>query len=182
VAGRRAGAGLALAAIALSAAACGTTTTVTTTVTQTVTTTLTTTSSAAPGPCYGGQLAGTFNLVPGSGAAGQISYLLTLTNISHTACTVEGLPKDVTLEDASNQSLPTQVVGTPSTTVVTLQPGDSATATARFSPSVSSSGSSCEPKVRQLSINPGVGTVEAPVKPQTTVCDGLLNFDAYAKS
>lgn len=178
--GARVGAGLAVAAVALSAAGCsiGGTKTVTTTVTRTVTTSTT----AAAAPCLGGSLVGTFNVVPGSAAAGQISYLLTLTNISRTACTVSGLPS-ATVEDASNKTLPTQVTGSPSATVVTLQPGDSATATARFSPDLTASnqGGTCQPKAHQLSVNPGVGTVEMRVKPETSVCDGTLNFTPYAK-
>jgi hypothetical protein len=185
VAGRRAGAGLALAAIALSAAGCGlggSTTTVTTTVTQTLTVTTTVTQGSAATPCYGGQLVGTFNEVPGSAAAGQISYRLTLKNTSQTACTLTGLPAGVTLEDVNKSSLPTQVVGSPSGTVVTLQPGDSATATARFSPDVSSSqNGTCQPKAYRIEVNPGLGTTEMDVKPPTSVCDGTLNFTAYAK-
>jgi hypothetical protein len=186
VAGRRAGAGLALAAVTLSAAGCGLgggTKTVTSTVTRTVTTTRTVTqSSAPPSPCLGGQLAGTFNVVPGSAGAGHISYLLTLKNSSQTACTLTGLPNVVTLEDKNKSSLPTQVAGSPSATVVTLQPGDSATAMARFSPDVPSSQSgTCQPKAYRIEVNPGVGITEMDVKPPTSVCDGVLNFDTYAK-
>ena len=183
MAGRRAGAGLALAAIALSAAGCfgGSTTTVTTTVTQTDTVTTTITHSAAPTPCYGGQLVGTFNLVPGSQGAGQVSYLLTLKNTSQTACTVTGLPAGVTLEDVNKTSLPTQVTGSPSSTVVTLQPGDSATATARFSPDVTSQNGKCQPKAYRIEVNPGAGITEMDVKPPESVCDGTLNFTVYAK-
>src|SRR3954451_16796139 len=42
--------------------------------------------------CGGAQLAGQFRVVTGSGAAGSISYRLTLRNTSATRCTVTGLP------------------------------------------------------------------------------------------
>src|SRR5262249_33443985 len=107
---------------------------------------------------------------------------LTLTNISQKACTLAGLAYGVMLEDAKNKGLPTHVKGNASAAPVTLEPGDSATATARFSPDVPKSpGGKCEPNARQLSLNPGAGTVEAPVKPSTSVCDGTLHFGAFEK-
>jgi hypothetical protein len=195
VAGRRAGAGLALAAIALSAAGCGiggSTKTVTVvhvrthTVTATVTTTRTVTqSSGSVGACTGAQLSGSFSAVPGSGAAGQIAYALTLTNTSGVACTLSGLPV-ATLLNASGSSLPTKVTGSPHAPLLNLEPGDAAKATARFSPSVPGTGDSqsgaCQPKAYTLQVTPnGGGTVDAPIKPPTSVCErGTLNFSVYA--
>jgi len=189
VAGRRAGAALALAAIALSAAGCGiggSTKTVTQTVTRTVTTTRTVTQpSGSVTGCTGSELSGTFAYAPGSQGAGHIAYTLTLTNTSQTSCTIDGLPAAVLL-DASGSPLPTHVTGTEGGPLVNLVPGASAKSTARFSPDVPGSGDSqsgaCQPKAYTLQVTPnGGGTVDAPVKPPTSVCErGSLDFDVYA--
>jgi hypothetical protein len=200
VAGRRAGAGLALAAIALSAAGCGIggstktvtvvrvhthTITVTTTVTQSSSTT---TSQAAPATCTGSQLSGNFQAVGGSGAAGQISYELKLTNTSQTRCSVTGVPQ-VQLLDAKKAALPTHVVGPHSDMLVTpvlMAPGVSATAQARFSSSVPGKGDAksgpCQPEAWYLRVSPGGGgTVDTDIAPPTSVCErGTLNFSVYA--
>jgi hypothetical protein len=196
VARRRAGAGLALAAVALSAAGCGfggSTTTVTVrvihtrTVTVAVTTTVgATTTSAATPACTGAQLSGTFKEAAGGGGAGQIEYILTLTNPSSTACTVSSPPKAVLL-DSSGSHLPTHVTpvyGTGPT--VSLAAGGSAKATVRFSPDVPGTGDSqsgaCQPKAYTLQIAPtGGGTVDAPIKPPTSVCErGTLSFEPFS--
>ena len=196
MAGRRAGAGLALAALALSAAGCGlggstTTLTSTLTVTRTVTTTRTVTEpSGSASDCTAGQLLGTFTLVPGSGAAGQISYALKLTNTSGSSCALSGLPK-AQLLSASGSTLPTNVVRATVVQpirVVTLTPGAATVVHARFSPSVPGSGDSqsgaCQPKAYTLEVTPnGGGTVDAPIKPPTSVCErGTLNFSVYGVS
>ena len=135
--------------------------------------------------CTGSQLSGTFTVVPGSGGAGQISYALTVTNTSQRACKLVG-PPDVTLLDVNGSALPTRagsagVMGPPPT----LQPGSSAKATARFSPSVPGSGDSktgdCQPKAYTLRVTPdGGGTVDAPITPPTSVCGrGALGFSSY---
>jgi hypothetical protein len=194
VAGRRTGAGLALAAVALSAAGCGIggstkTVTVIRTHTRTVTTTVTTTvaattTSAAISACIGVQLSGTFKEAPGGSGAGQIEYVLTLTNTSGTKCTISGLPTAVLL-DASGVALPTKVTGTAISPLVALATGASAHATARFSPDVPGKGDSqsgtCQPKAYTLRVTPnGGGTVDAPIKPPTSVCErGTLNFSVY---
>jgi hypothetical protein len=182
VAGRRAGAGLALAAIALSAAGCGiggSTKTVTVTRTHTVATTVTlTTTSAAASACTGDQLSGTFAEAPGGGGAGQIEYTLTLTNTSSTSCTLH--VQSATLLDAGGSSLPTHTSGALPGGL--LAPGASAAATARFSPDVPGTGDSqsgtCQPKAYTLQLTPaGGGTVAAPIKPATSVCErGSLTF------
>src|SRR5690242_14122505 len=96
MAGRRVGTGLVLATLGLTAAGCGlgSTKTVTATEARTVTTTktVTTTGSASSAkPCTGGQLAGSFVLVPGSAGAGQIVYGLTLKNRSSSPCSLRGI-------------------------------------------------------------------------------------------
>jgi hypothetical protein len=155
-------------------------------VTTTVTTTVsaTTTTSAAMSACTGTQLLGTFTEAPGGGGAGQIEYILTLTNTSSATCTINGLPA-VVLLDKSGGPLPTKVTGTAISPLVAIAPGHSATATARFSPDVPGKGDSqsgaCQPKAYTLRVTPnGGGTVNAPIKPPTSVCErGTLNFSVY---
>jgi hypothetical protein len=200
VAGRRAGAGLALAAVALSAAGCGLggstktvtvvrTHTVTVTVTRTITTTPTVPSDGGPAAaCVGSQLSGSFIVVAGSQGAGQISYVLKLTNISQDSCFVSGLP-DAQLLTAKTAPLPTNVVaaGSSSGPKVVVAPGTSAVADARFSPSVPGQGDSqsgnCQPRAAKLGVSPdgGGATVYAPITPPTSVCErGTLNFNVYS--
>jgi hypothetical protein len=188
VAGRRAAAGLVVAAVGLTAAGCGLSSTKTVTLhahTVTTTVTVTTTSSAASAtPCTGEQLSGTFVLVPGSAGAGQIEYALTLTNTSHTACYVRGVPK-ATLLNASAAALPTHVTpaGGGAPTRVMLEAGASAVAHARFSPDVPGPGDSqsgeCQPQAHTLQVSPnGGGVTDAAIKPSTSVCErGTLNFE-----
>lgn len=154
----------------------------TVTVTHTVTTTPSTARAAA---CTGDQLSGTFAAVPGSAGAGQIEYGLTLINTSQKPCFVSGLPQ-VQLLDATGASLPTHVVaaqpGTATAALITLAPGASAAASARFSPDVSGQGDAqsgaCQPTAHTLRVSPnGGGTVDAPIKPPTSVCEqGRLSF------
>jgi hypothetical protein len=180
-------------------AACGATKTVTVTQTQTVTKTVTeTTTTHAPATaaaCSGGVLGGSFSEVPGSGAAGSITYALTLTNTSSTACSVSGIPK-LQLVDAQGGAVPTTVSaaqpGQPTAAKIVLQPGDSATADARFSPDVPGPGEpqtqpspgqpqACEPTAHQLQVTVGVDSVTVPVSPPTPVCShGALRMSPLA--
>jgi hypothetical protein len=189
MAGRRVAAGLVLAALGLTAAGCGlgSTKTVTVSRAQTVTTTVTVTttgSGTSVSQCTGQQLSGTFVLVPGSAGAGQIEYALTLTNTSHDACYVRGIPR-ATLLGASAAALPTHVkaAGGGAAIRVVLQPGASAAAHARFSPDVPGQGDSqsgpCQPQAHTLQVSPnGGGVTDASIKPSTSVCEqGTLNFE-----
>jgi len=190
VAGRRAAAGLVFAAVALTTAGClgGGTKTVTVTRTQTVTSTktVTTTGSVAGAkPCSGGQLAGTFTLVPNSAGAGQIAYALTLKNSSQSPCLVRGVPQ-ATLLGATGAALPTHVraAGGGKRPIV-LPPGASAVAQARFSPDVAGDGDSqtgaCQPLAHTLQVTTvGGGVTVAPIRPPTSVCQqGTLNFAPF---
>jgi len=189
--GRRAGTGLVLAALGLSTAGCGLggTKTVTVTQTHTVTTTrtVTTTASASSAKlCAGNQLAGTFALVPGSAGAGQIVYSLTLKNRSSRPCSLRGIPQGVLL-GVTGGPLPTSVrpAGTGGVKRVVLQPGASAVAQARFSPTVAGQGDSqsgtCQPVAHTFQVTTaGGGVTDAAIKPPTSVCErGSLNFDAF---
>lgn len=185
---------LALVLLGVAVAGCGgtKTTTVTQTVTKTVTkttpTTSTSTSTSAAAACSGADLSGSFADVPGSAGAGQISYKLTLTNASSTACFVSGIP-DLQLLDAQGGALPTSVSpaqpGQGTAAKIVLQPGGSAAAEARFSPDVPGQGEQqtgqCEPTSHELKVTVGGGSVNVPVTPPTSVCEhGSLSMSLLA--
>jgi hypothetical protein len=140
--------------------------------------------------CAGGQLAGRFAVIPGSPGAGNISYKLTLKNTSATACTVTGLPQGQLL-GKTKRTLPTHIraarPGQLTAILVTLVPGGSTYATARFSPDVPGPGEqtpgACEPTSYWFRVSArGGGTTTVKVMPPTPVCEhGTLSFSAYSK-
>lgn len=139
--------------------------------------------------CAGNQLRGTFAVVPGSAGAGNIVYKLTLKNVSKTPCTLTGLPQGQLLGRTHNP-LPTHVhaanPGALTAVLVTLLPGQSTFATARFSPDVNGVGDAqsrrCQPVSYWFRVRAeGGGTTVVPVKPPTSVCErGTLSFTAYS--
>ena len=183
---------LALALLGV-AAGCGGTKTVTETATVVQTTTVrvtteqTTTPSAAANACTGDAMSGSFAGIPGSAGAGQISYKLTVKNASPVACFVSGLP-NAQLLGLGGADLPTNVTaaqpGTATAARIVLQPGDSASATARFSPDVNGVGDNtngtCQPKASTLRVALGGAPLDAPISPPTSVCEqGSLHFSLY---
>jgi hypothetical protein len=180
---------------ALVIAGCGATKTVTVvqTTTRTVTTTKTVTApaAAAASPCAASDLGGTFRGVLGSAGAGQISYALVVKNTSSSPCFVSGLPV-VQLVGTDGSDLPTKVSaaqpGATTAVKVSLAPGESARAEARFSPDVPGVGETqtgpCEPKAAQLRVTaPGGGTFDVPIVPPTSVCEhGSLRFEVYSSA
>jgi Domain of unknown function (DUF4232) len=190
---RRTAAAAGAAALAIAAAGCGGTRSVTVTTTRVVTTTrtVTQTTPSAAGACAASALGGAFKGVPGSAGAGQISYALTLSNASSSACFATGLPV-VQLLDARGNPLPTHVSpahpGQQAAVKVTLVPGASAKAEARFSPDVPGPGEQhpgrCEPIAVQLRVTAtGGGTLDVPVTPPTSVCEhGSLRFDVLTSA
>jgi Domain of unknown function (DUF4232) len=139
--------------------------------------------------CTGGQLSGTFKVVPNSAGAGNIVYKLTLTNHSARTCAVTGLPM-VHLYGRTGKPLPTKVIpvfrGGLTAVLVRLTPGGSAKATARFSPDVPGPGepvtaARCEPVAYSLRVAArGGGVTKVAIKPPTPVCEhGTLQFSAY---
>ena len=145
----------------------------------------------ATGRCAGAQLAGTFKVVPGSAGAGNIVYALTLKNVSKSTCRVTGLPAGRLLGKTGKQ-LPTHVVpafkGALAAVLVTLAPGRSTRATARFSPDVPgtgepTSGRQCEPTAYWFRVTgQGGGTTKVGLRPATPVCEhGQLQFSAYGR-
>jgi hypothetical protein len=183
---------LALALLGV-AAGCGGTKTVTETATVVQTTTVrvttheTTTSSSAANACTGDAMTGSFAAIRGSEGAGQIEYKLTVKNASPVACFVSGLP-NVQLLSQGGVDLPTKVIalqaGTGTAARIALQPGDSASATARFSPDVNGTGDQtngpCQPKASTLRVALGGAPLDAPISPPTSVCEqGTLQFSLY---
>jgi hypothetical protein len=142
-------------------------------------------SAAATAPCKGGDLAGSFRVVPDSPGAGGISYTLLLKNVSHAACFVSGLPTMQLLDKHGNR-IPTDAMALHPGSLVTaasLAPGTSAKATARFSPDVPGVGEQhpgrCEPVASKLRVTPssGHGSVVVPIQPATSVCEhGRMTF------
>jgi hypothetical protein len=174
------------------AAGCGFTTssskTETVTVTQTVTHTVTapgdsgggtTTTASGPSACSADDLKATFQVLQGSAGAGNIVYTLHVTNTSSSACTISGIPTTQLL-DANGGQLETH--GTPNgaatAVLVTLQPGDSASAQARFSPDVDPCGTIYATTLR---FSPaGGGTLDVRVDPRTRVCNhGAMQWDPF---
>jgi uncharacterized protein DUF4232 len=171
---------LGCAGAALVAAGCGLTAsktkTVTATHTVTVTHTVTTTSTSGGNFCTGSDLTATFDVLEGSAGAGNIVYTLTLKNTSQEDCAVTGMPQ-VQLLDANGAELPTHVLpsGTGTAVYTLLHPGDTARATARFSPDVDPCGKT---PAATLRVTPnGGGTIDAAISPATRVCqDGSMQW------
>ena len=147
-------------------------------------------ANTAATSCVGKQLAGSFQVVRGSAGAGNIVYKLTLTNASVTPCTVTGLPSGQLLGRLHNP-LATHIraanPGALTAVLVTLLPGETTFATARFSPDVPGPGEGrigrCEPLAYWFRVRAqGGGVTTVPVKPATSVCEhGTLSFTAYGK-
>jgi hypothetical protein len=130
-------------------------------------------------PCTAAQLSGTFKVVPNSAGAWNIVYALRVKNSSSHTCFVSGTP-EATLLDKRGRKLPTHTrpaqPGMGTAVLVTLAPGKTAKATARFSPDVPGTGEQtigqCEPKSYWLRVTPnGGGTFRAPIEPPTPVCE-----------
>jgi hypothetical protein len=148
-------------------------------------------SVALTQPCAGGDLSGSFAVVPGSAGAGNIVYALRLTNVSTRTCFVSGIP-GLRLLARSGAALPTHVrpaqPGALTAVLVRLAPHGTARATARFSPDVPgpgepTAGRRCEPTAYSLRVTPnGGGTLRVRVLPPTPVCEhGTLTFRALSR-
>ncbi len=142
-------------------------------------------ATAAAGPaivpaCKGADLTGSFLVVPGSAGAGNVLYTVRLRNRSSRACFVSGIPL-LRLLDRNGHALPTHVrpahPGQLTAVRVVLPPGGYAAATARFSPDVPGPGEghpgACEPRAYSLRVSPqpGGGSLVAPGRPPTPVCE-----------
>jgi hypothetical protein len=103
-------------------------------------------------------LSASFRVVPGSAGAGHIEGLATLTNTSAATCTTSGY-MGMQLLGTGDTPLPTHVVRAPgSEPVITLAPGQSASALGRLSPDVPGPGDSpsgtCQPVAHATEITP----------------------------
>ena len=132
---------------------------------------------------------GSFVGVPGSAGAGSITYRLRVHNRSATVCFVSGLPR-VQLLGAQGRALPTKVrparPGSATAAMIQLEPGETATADARFSPDVPGvgepvAGRQCEPRASRLRVWPGgAGSTTVAIRPATPVCEhGTLSFSLW---
>lgn len=152
----------------------------------------TTALAADTPPCKGSQLAGSFKVVPGSAGAGNIVYALRLRNTSTSECSVTGLPQGRLL-GKTGKALPTHIhAAFPpglAAILVRLKPGQTAKATARFSPDVPGTGEpvagrQCEPTAYSFRVTAdGGGTTTVKLSPVTPVCShGAMQFSAYGRA
>lgn len=134
-------------------------------------------ASTAPG-CTARQIHASFDYVPGSAAAGHVTYIVKLVNRG-TPCTISGRP-GLRLYDGRGRPLPTHAFpdhpGTGTAVLVTIRTGHSARANARFSPDVPGpgEGNPCERAAVHVHVtlpSPAQGAVIGPVKPRTPVCE-----------
>jgi uncharacterized protein DUF4232 len=134
-------------------------------------------------PCTGADLHGTFTFMPGSQGAGNLTYVLRLRNASAKTCVLAVLPDKhlpaLRLLNAKGAKLPTNAAPSrPKEPVlaISLAPGKSAVATARFSPDVPGKGEQqigrCEPVASKLRVSPSAGgSLVASIAPPTSVCE-----------
>jgi hypothetical protein len=141
--------------------------------------------------CHTEDLSGAFTVVRGSQGAGNIVYNIELTNITSHTCTIYGHP-GLLLLNAAHGALPTDVMWNSMVAdhLITLAPGKSASASARFSPDVpgvgdnpgSGPGWTCEPTAVYTEITPPDETAHlvVPVSPATPVCErGGMSVSAF---
>jgi hypothetical protein len=143
----------------------------------------TTTSAPGPAPCVASGLKGSFLIVPGSAGAGHVDARAVLTNISAAPCTTFGYV-GLQLLGASDTPLPTHVVRAPgSEPHITLAPGGSASALARFSPDIPGPGDSqsgaCQPVAQGTEITPPNDThfVVAPGLMSSVCSQGTIDLN-----
>lgn len=138
--------------------------------TRTVTHTVTASAAPSSNACAASDLTGTFSELAGSAGAGNIVYTLHVTNASQDACTLTGVPT-VTFLDANGAVMSQHAdVNVPQATVVSLQPGGSASSQIRFSPDVSP----CDPgTATTLRVElPDRSTFQIKLDPPTRLCGG----------
>lgn len=141
--------------------------------------------------CTGAELTGTFKAIPGSEGAGNIIYKLTVKNVSTKICSLSGLPAG-TLLNKAGKAQTTSVIAEYKNrlaTFVTLEPGKSTIADARFSPDVpgvgeGAAGKACEPTSYFFRLKgQGGGATTLKIAPPTAVCEhGRLQFSAYGQA
>ncbi|MGH9121805.1 MAG: DUF4232 domain-containing protein, partial [Acidimicrobiales bacterium] len=142
-----------------------------------------TTKASTTSQCQPAQLSGSFATIVGSAGAGNIEARLVLTNMSPSTCVTGGYV-GMQLLGTGGAVLPTNVVRvtTSPTVTITLAPGDSTNAVARYSPDVPGVGDSqtgqCQPVAYTAEVTPPNDTTHLTVDgPGTSVCEkGTLQF------
>ncbi|MHB1534842.1 MAG: DUF4232 domain-containing protein, partial [Acidimicrobiales bacterium] len=131
----------------------------------------------ATATCVAADLRGSFADIPGSNGAGNVVARIVLTNTSAAPCATGGYV-GLQLLGTGGTKLPTKVVRQSGSVVtITLAPGASASASARYSPDVpgrgdSQTGPSCQPVAASSEIIPPGGTAFLTVAgPNTPVCE-----------
>ncbi|MCW2990513.1 MAG: hypothetical protein JWM73_1107 [Solirubrobacterales bacterium] len=136
-----------------------------------------TSSGNTPAACTTASLHPSLRIVNGSAGAGQITYRVRLRNVGHAPCTVSGRPV-LRLLDHNHAPLPTHLVadhpGTGTAALITVPRGESAYATARFSPDIPGPSEpthgACEPTAHYIRVTLADGTITGGVFPPTAVC------------
>jgi hypothetical protein len=143
----------------------------------------TTTTTPGVARCVASKLKGSFLVIPGSAGAGHVEARVVLTNISSAPCTTFGYV-GMQLLGASDTPLPTHVVRSPgSEPAITLAPGGSASATARFSPDIPGPGDApsgaCQPVAQGTEITPPNDThfVVAPGLMSSVCSQGTIDLN-----
>jgi Protein of unknown function (DUF4232) len=137
-------------------------------------------SAADPSLCAAADLSATFAQIPGSQGAGQVGYVLTLTNHGSAACELNGSPA-LRLLGGQHAKLPTKAsTDPPGSYTVTIAPSQWAQARASFTPDVAGRGepgNACEPVAHYLHlVLGGGGVLTAPID-ATRVCQhGSMSF------
>jgi len=126
--------------------------------------------------CQGSGLAGSFKLIPNSGALGSIEYLLKLRNTGSTPCLVSQLPA-LSLLGKTGNALPTHVLGAGRASRDSIiGAGRTVSSPVRLSPDIPSASEpmtgACEPKSYKLQLTPSRGAtpLKIAIHPPTPVC------------
>jgi hypothetical protein len=135
--------------------------------------------------CRSADFTGQFSVIPGSAGAGHIEARLVLTNHTARTCRTGGYV-GVGLVSATGASLPTKVVRDTAIAAATLTvaPGASISALARFSPDIPGPGDSqtgaCQPvATHSLVIAPNDTSQISVPGPQSSVCEqGTIDLRA----
>jgi hypothetical protein len=127
--------------------------------------------------CQRSGLAGSFKLIPNSGALGSVEYLLKLRNTGSKPCLVSQLPA-LSLLGKTGNALPTHVLGAGKASKNSIiGPGRTVSSPVRLSPDIPSGTEpmtgACEPTSYKLQLTPSRGAtpLKIAIHPPTPVCE-----------